>query len=139
MDLTRLHIIIAEDDEDDGELLCESFNKHASFKTVSWVKNGRSLLETLRSNNYGTIPDLVLTDINMPIMNGIEAAEEIFKDPQLCTIPLFVYSSAINPIYAAKCKELGCVAFLIKPYNLADYDEIPYKLVYQLNQKSNRI
>lgn len=135
MDIKRLHIIIAEDDEDDGELLYESFSKHSSFELISWVKNGKALLESLRGYSPGKLPDLILTDINMPIMNGMEAAEEIFKDKELCNIPMFVYSSANNPIYDAKCKELGCVAFLLKPFNLAEYDEIPYKLVYLLKTR----
>jgi len=45
---------------------------------------------------------VVLTDINMPVINGIEALEQIFLDVQLCTIPVFVYSSTINPAYEAK-------------------------------------
>src|SRR4051812_20529162 len=134
-DMKQLYIVIAEDDEDDGEILTESFTKHDSFKRVDWVKNGKALLELLENNPAGKNPDLILTDINMPIMNGIEAAEEIFKNPALCNIPIFVYSSASNPVYEAKCKELGCVAFLLKPFNLAGYDEIPYKLVYLLKSK----
>jgi CheY-like chemotaxis protein len=133
-DLRQLYIVIAEDDEDDGELLCESFTRHTSFKKVDWVNNGKALLELLEKNEDRN-PDLILTDINMPIMSGLEAAEEIFKNPRFCSIPIFVYSSANNPTYEAKCKELGCVAFLLKPFNLADYDEIPYKLVYLLKSK----
>jgi CheY-like chemotaxis protein len=127
----NLHIVIAEDDPDDGEIVTESFSKHPAFSKIDWVKNGRELLEYLKA--CGTLkPDVILTDINMPILNGIEALQEIHKDQQLWTIPVFVYSSAINPIYEVKCKELGTKAFLIKPFNLDGFDDIPKQIVATL-------
>lgn len=131
--VNQLYIIIAEDDHDDGELMCEYFEKNESFKNLKWVKNGKELLDNLHSDQIK--PDLILTDINMPIMNGIEAVEEIFNNPALCGIPVFVFSSANNPIYEAKCKQLGCIAFLLKPFDLSGYEELPYKLIYLLKTK----
>jgi CheY-like chemotaxis protein len=133
-ELSDLHIIIAEDDADDGDFVQKSFVKHAAFSKVDWVKNGRELLELLR-NSKGKMPDVILTDINMPIMNGIEALDLIFHDPGLCGIPCFVYSSTVNPAYERKCKELGIRGFLIKPFNLLEYDDLPYQIIYILNQR----
>jgi CheY-like chemotaxis protein len=133
-DLKKIHIIIAEDDADDGEIILESFSKHASFIKIDWVKNGIELLNMLK-NNKGIRPDVILTDINMPILNGIEALEEIYADPDLKHIPAFVYSSAINPVYEAKCKELGTKGFLIKPFKLSDFYNIPYHIVNVLQQE----
>jgi CheY-like chemotaxis protein len=131
----NLHIVLAEDDEDDGEIVINSFNAHPSFTKITWVKNGQELLDLL--NSPENKPDLILTDINMPKVNGIEALEKIFNDSTLCNIPVFVYSSTVNPTYEKKCKELGSLAFLIKPYRLAEFNEIPYQLVYILNSKQS--
>lgn len=132
-DLKEIYIIIAEDDIDDAEIVLESFSKHPAFKKIDWVKNGIELLDFLK--NCGTIkPDVILTDINMPIMNGIEALEEICDIPHLKDIPAFVYSSAINPIYEIKCNKLGTKGFLIKPYKLSDFDNIPYRIIEILKQ-----
>ncbi|PBQ30258.1 response regulator [Sphingobacteriaceae bacterium] len=128
----KLHIIIAEDDLDDGEFIQKSFSKHPSFARIDWVKNGRELLHFLKTTSPP--PDIILTDINMPILNGIEALEHIFKDRALSDIPSFVCSSTVNPMYELKCKELGIKSFLIKPFSLSDYDDIPYQILYVLNQ-----
>jgi len=134
-ELKNLHIVIAEDDLDDGEFIQKSFSKHPSFMKIDWVKNGKELLNFLRTSSA---PDIILTDINMPILNGIEALELIFQDQALADIPCFVYSSTVNPIYEMKCKELGIKAFLIKPFSLSDYNEIPYQILYILGQEIAR-
>jgi len=133
-ELKDLHIVIAEDDLDDGEFITDSFAKHSSFTKIDWVKNGKELLNFLTTNSCK--PDIILTDLNMPIINGIEALEIIFQDPNLCDIPGFVYSSTVNPIYQVKCKELGVKAFLIKPFSLTDFDDIPYQILYLLNHNA---
>jgi len=130
--LKKLHILIAEDDFDDGEIIEASFDKHTAFVKVDLVKNGLELLEFLKNNAK---PDVILTDINMPILSGIDALKEICNDDTLRGIPAFVYSTAINPIYEAKCMELGTKGFLIKPYSLAEYDEIPNKILQILEQR----
>lgn len=67
------------------------------------------MLDFLKSTK--NIPDIILTDINMPILNGIEALAEIHEDSSFRNIPAFVYSTTINPTYEAKCKELGTKGF----------------------------
>jgi len=133
--LRNLHILIAEDDFDDGEIIEASFGKHDAFAKVSLVKNGQELLEFLKNNTVET-PDVILTDINMPILSGIDALKQIVDDNDLKSIPAFVYSTAINPIYEAKCMEMGTKGFLIKPYSLAEYDEIPDRILEILNTEA---
>ena len=123
-----LKIVIAEDDLDDGEIMLDSFSRHPHFNSVQWVKNGRELLDFL-ADPQNPKPDVILTDINMPIMSGIEALEKICSDPKLASIPSFVYSSTLNPVYEVRCMKLGTKGFLIKPLNLREFDEIPHKIV----------
>jgi CheY-like chemotaxis protein len=131
--LNNLSIIIAEDDVDDGEIIHRSFTRHPSFSKVHWVKNGKELMDLLHTPGF-ELPDVILTDINMPILNGLEVMERVFNDPHLCSIPVFAYSSTMNPLYESRCKALGCKAFLVKPFSLLEFDEIPYQLVYLLNK-----
>lgn len=126
--MNGLHILIAEDDFDDGEIMLHSFGKHPAFARIDWAKNGRDLLDFLR-DPMNTKPDVILTDINMPIKSGIEALEEICGDPKLSGIPSFVYSSTLNPVYEVKCMNLGTKGFLIKPLSLREFDDIPEKIV----------
>lgn len=123
-----LHIIIAEDDYDDADVICESFNKNPDFAKVSLVNNGEELLNYLK-NSSNEIPDVILTDINMPIIDGIEALQEILNNSKLNKIPCFVYSTSINPSYKEKCDLLGVKGYLIKPYSIEEFDEIPKKII----------
>jgi CheY-like chemotaxis protein len=123
-----LHIIIAEDDLDDADIISESFNKNPDFAKVSLVANGEELLNYLKDDSKDT-PDVILTDINMPILDGIEALHQILNNNNLKKIPCFVYSTSINPVYKEKCDLLGVKGYLIKPYSIADFDEIPKSIL----------
>jgi CheY-like chemotaxis protein len=120
----NLHIIIAEDDHDDADVICEIFHNNPDFAKVSLVANGEELLNFLK-NTANENPDVILTDINMPILNGIEALQEILNNHELKDIPCFVYSTSINPSYKQKCDVLGVKGYLIKPYSYEAFAEIP--------------
>ena len=122
-----LHIVIAEDDEDDRFIIENAFRRDPQFATVDLVRNGRELLEYLRKKN--SRPDVILTDINMPVMDGLQALEEIRSDQELRSIPAFVYSTTVNPAYQLKCLELGTRGYLTKPNSLQDFNLIPGKIV----------
>lgn len=131
--LHNLHIVIAEDDSDDADVMYETFNKNPSFEKVSIVGNGEELLNYLKSTS-NPIPDVILTDINMPILDGIEALQQILNHPDLKTIPCFVYSTSINPAYKEKCDVLGVKAYLIKPYSFEAFEEIPKNILTLIEQ-----
>ena len=66
----QLHIIIAEDDNDDADVIFETFSQNPNFAKVSLVPNGEELLNYLK-DTANENPDVILTDINMPIVDGI--------------------------------------------------------------------
>jgi len=120
----NLHIVIAEDDMDDADVITETFTNNPNFSKVSLVANGEELLNYLK-NDQNENPDVILTDINMPIIDGIEALQEILSNDELKNIPCFVYSTSINPSYKEKCDDMGVKAYLIKPYSFEAFAEIP--------------
>ena len=132
--LNNLHIVIAEDDSDDADVMQETFNKNPNFGKVSLVSNGEELLNYLK-NTSNPIPDVILTDINMPILDGIEALQQILNDTDLKSIPCFVYSTSINPAYKEKCDVLGVKAYLIKPYSFEAFEEIPKNILTIIEQE----
>jgi CheY-like chemotaxis protein len=129
----NLHIIIAEDDDDDADVIREIFNNNPSFAKVSLVANGEELLHFLK-NTANENPDVILTDINMPILNGIEALQEILNHNDLKNIPCFVYSTSINPSYKQKCDVLGVKGYLIKPYSYEAFAEIPKTILSSIEE-----
>jgi len=74
--------------------------------------NGRAALEQIRQHT----PSLVVTDINMPEMNGIELIEELKKDPALCGIPCVVISTEGTQEIIDQVLHLGIVGFIQKPF-----------------------
>lgn len=122
--LQNLHILIAEDDSDDADIIYNSFDKHPNFKKVSMVPNGEQLLLYLNDTS-NELPDVLLTDINMPIVDGIEALQAILADDRLKDIPCFVYSTSKNAAYMENCEKLGVKAYLIKPFSFQGFDQIP--------------
>lgn len=67
-----------------------------------------------------TPPDLVLMDINLPGMNGIEALHVIKNDPATAAIPVIAVSAAAMPNEIKAGKDAGFQAYLTKPFNVAD-------------------
>lgn len=124
----NLHIIIADDDIDDADLMFETFTNNPNFGKVSLVANGEELLNYLKDTSKQT-PDVILTDINMPILDGIEALEQILNTNEFMNIPCFVYSTSINPSYKEKCDIIGVKGYLIKPYSFDAFAEIPKKIL----------
>ncbi|MES2681571.1 MAG: response regulator [Bacteroidota bacterium] len=131
MQLTKLHILIAEDDNDDADLINFSFGKCSYFDRIDIVQNGVELMDFLNENRLN-LPHIILTDLNMPKKNGYESLLEIAADKDFSKIPVFVYSTTINPSYALKCKELGARDFIIKPFNLEAIENMPFRLVEYL-------
>ncbi len=129
-----LHIVIAEDNPDDARIISESFKKHKAFSHISIVRNGEELVSFF-NDNRSNLPDVILTDISMPLKNGLEALEEIFDDETFCKIPAFMYSSSLNHPYDERGKELGVIGYLIKPFSLLAFDEIPYQVIHALKQR----
>ncbi len=74
--------------------------------------NGKEALEILKNNWV----DLILTDINMPEMNGVELIDEISKDEVLRTIPIAIISTEASQLRVEELKSKGVKAYLRKPF-----------------------
>ena len=89
-------IIIIEDDEDDQFLLEEVFKLLNYPNKRTYFPDGLAALEYLQVDNV--LPFIILSDINMPKLNGIELRNKLHTDPQLCLkcIPYLFFSTAID-------------------------------------------
>ena len=110
-DLVDKLILVAEDDSS-NYLFIESFLKQTNAR-VLWARDGIQALELFRSNND---IDLILMDIRMPNMNGIEATREIRRiDNKVPVIALTAYAFTND---REKSLEAGCNEYLSKPVRL---------------------
>ena len=131
--IKNLFILIAEDDEDDSTFILESFKKHPLFSKVEVLKNGKEVLNYLNDDSKRK-PDLILTDLNMPVMNGLELLKEIFNHHEFKQICTFAYSTSCSLIYQKKCVDLGAIAFLQKPSDIINFNTIPQKIITLLSK-----
>jgi CheY-like chemotaxis protein len=121
-DNKRTVVIIAEDDPDDRLLIKDALREACIGPVdVRFVEDGAEMLDYLhRRGKYHAVgeapqPELVLLDLNMPRIGGMDVLEEIKSDPALRTIPVVVLTTSRAPEHIARTYELGGSGFITKP------------------------
>jgi CheY-like chemotaxis protein len=121
-------ILLAEDNPKDVELTIEALSEHNLANHVVVVKDGVEAMEYLRYEgnyklrNQGN-PAVLLLDIKMPRMDGIEVLKAIRSDDKLKTIPVVILTSSREESDLIKSYELGVNAYVVKPVNFKDFIE----------------
>ena len=121
-------ILLAEDNPKDVELTLEALSEHNLANHVVVVKDGVEAMEYLRYEgnyklrNQGN-PAVLLLDIKMPRMDGIEVLKAVRSDDKLKTIPVVILTSSREEPDLKKCYELGVNAYVVKPVNFKDFIE----------------
>ena len=104
-------ILLVEDDKDDQFFFIRALGGIENATLFAVANNGKEALSKLE--NAARLPDLIFTDINMPVMNGIECLTAIIKNPKICNIPVVILTSAVEQMERAQ--QLGAKAFIKKP------------------------
>jgi len=114
--LKELRLLFVEDEEDLLEIISDTLTKlDANFITA---KNGQEALDLLEKTSV----DIVITDINMPVMNGLDLIENLNKlHPK---IQVIVMSAHTETEYINKANSLGVKDYLIKPFDFIKFIEL---------------
>lgn len=104
-------VLIVEDDQFLGLAYTQSFS--TSGFTVRLVTDGKSALQAIEENR----PDLIILDLVMPTMNGMEVLRSIRKDSKNADIKVIVATNVSSTQDEEECKTLGVHAYLIKTNN----------------------
>ena len=104
-------ILVVEDQEDNRQILRDLLGS-AGFRMVE-AHDGEQALLVARSQR----PDLILMDIQLPILDGYEATRAIKRDPELKHIPVIAVTSYALSGDEARAREAGCDAYVAKPYS----------------------
>jgi two-component system cell cycle response regulator DivK len=106
------HILVVEDEEDSRKILRDLLSRAAYEMTEA--ENGEQALAAVAKQR----PDLILMDIQMPILDGYEATRRIKSDPTFRDIPIIVVTSyALSGGDEAKARAAGCDVFVAKPFS----------------------
>jgi len=116
-----LKILLAEDDLDIADLVVMMLVE--SDVDVTHVANGAAAIESLKEGSY----DLVLMDLNMPVMNGYEAIDQLHNQGN--KVPIAVMSAAALDDQSHPVEKLDCDAYLVKPVTVEDILKVADQLV----------
>lgn len=125
-----------DDDHDDILLISEAFEKYTDHLRVVHAYNGYEGVMTLQKmNEKGSLPCLIILDINMPVMNGKEALKKIRADRNYDDIPVIMFSTSNN--LADKRYAEGLNAdFITKPLSYNDMRALVDEFVSRCNIKA---
>jgi len=124
----RKKIIIAEDDPAEQEFIRQGFERSGFFDIISILPNGHKLVGALESLPKKDLPDVILSDINMPLMTGYEALVKVKKNPALSKIPFIIFSSSKEEFTRNTSLDLGAENFIVKPENINNYENFAKEL-----------
>lgn len=111
---------MADDDPDDQYLIKKAFEESEIPHSFVSLNNGLQLMDMLLCRGSfaeaaGPLPDCILLDVNMPLLDGFETLSLIKNDQLLKNIPIFILSTSRSEGDRAKAVELGATGFYIKP------------------------
>lgn len=124
--MAKHRILLAEDRPQDVRLTQRALKKAGYDVELEVADNGRDALERLkRVNGYASqpLPDLVLLDWMMPLVDGREVLQEVRKDPVLRKLPIIVLTTSRTETDVDAAYEGGCNAYLSKPVNPDDFQK----------------
>ncbi|MDO6470647.1 response regulator [Maribacter sp. 1_MG-2023] len=118
-----MDILLIEDDLIEVMKLKRTVSKLNLKHSITEAKNGEEALTYLRSGEK--LPDIILLDLNMPRMNGIEFLAILKADELLQYLPTVILTTSENRADLLKCYQAGIAGYVIKPLKYEDYE---YKL-----------
>jgi len=121
-----VHLLLVEDNPADAYLVREALTPFLVQGTLelSTVASGEAALAFLQHHEpyrQPALPDLILLDINLLRISGMEVLLKIKQDTQLRLVPVMMLTSSGLEPEIAQCYELGASAFFIKPYGLEQF------------------
>jgi CheY-like chemotaxis protein len=116
-------VIVIEDDADDQEFLIEIFKKLNYHNKVVFFNDGHQALEHINTSNE--LPFLILSDINMPKLDGFALREKLKTDSKLSNkcIPYLFFSTASNQKSVIDAYSLSVQGFFVKPNSIDELEK----------------
>jgi CheY-like chemotaxis protein len=124
----QLNILLVEDDEVDVMNVQRALKKNNSDSTLYRAANGIEALAMLRTNSKIITDDnsrlLILLDLNMPKMGGLEFLKELRADPTLSKLPVVILTTSMQDSDLATAYQYNAAGYLIKPITFSSFVEM---------------
>ncbi|MGZ5244817.1 MAG: response regulator [Bacteroidia bacterium] len=119
------NILLVEDDYLDAMNVQRQLSKNNIQHTIKVARNGKEALNLLQAHSpdrMHPLPDIILLDINMPKMNGLEFLQEIRNDSELKRIKVFIMTTSNEESERTQAQRLGIDGYIIKPLSFDDFE-----------------
>lgn len=129
----ELTILIAEDDDGHAELIMEGLKESGVCNNMIRFIDGEQAWDFISGKEQNQNLDieksyLLLLDINMPKMDGVEVLQKIKSDDKLKNMPVIMLTTTDDPREVEKCYALGCNVYVTKPVNFTKFAEVLKRL-----------
>lgn len=121
--LTILHV---EDDQVDKMVIERVIKRLKLTNNLLHASNGEEALDVLRGTNgkekLEHLPQVILLDINMPKMNGLEFLKELRSDPSISSISVFVLTTSNDDFDRKEAYEYNVAGYFVKPVDISQFE-----------------
>src|SRR5579872_1974670 len=124
-----VEIILVEDNPDDAALTIRALKKSNLANRLIHLKDGAEALDfiygtgTYAGRNTSQTPKVILLDLKMPKVNGMEVLQKIKSDPSTKTIPVVVLTSSAEDPDIKKCYQMGANSYIVKPVEFENFTQ----------------
>jgi CheY-like chemotaxis protein len=123
-----MKILFAEDDEGHATLVQRNLRRAGIAGEIIHVKDGQEALDYLHGKRAAPEPGqqdamIMLLDINMPRINGVDVLREVKRDPATAALPVIMLTTTDDSNEVRRCYQLGCSAYLTKPVQYSEFVE----------------
>lgn len=128
-------IIFAEDDPVDQEMILRAINKIGFAGECQFVENGAEALEYINATGQftwrtrQTMPKVIVLDIRMPKMSGLDVLKKLRGDETTKHIPVIIFTSSTADYDCIESYKLGANSFIVKPFNFEDFQKTVIDMV----------
>jgi len=133
---TAIEILLVEDNPNDLELTLFALEKHKFANKIHVARDGEEALDFLfcrgahSNRSFETPPKVVLLDLKLPKVDGLEVLRQSKSDPRTKAVPIVVMTSSKEQRDMVESYQLGVNSYIQKPINFADFQEIIRQLGY---------
>jgi CheY-like chemotaxis protein len=128
-----LTILLAEDDEGHASLIQRNLRRAGIINQVKHVQDGQEALDYIRcagrhADRVLNGPLLLLLDINMPRVDGVDVLRQVKADAKTAKLPVVMLTTTDDPREVERCYALGCSVYITKPVEYAAFVEALQRL-----------
>jgi CheY-like chemotaxis protein len=128
-DFKTVEILLAEDNPNDAELTMRALRKNNLANNLVWVKDGEQALDFIfstgtYSNRIKGHPRLIMLDLKMPKVNGIEVLQRIKSNEVTKIIPVVMLTSSAEERDIVESYKLGVNSYLVKPVDFTKFVDV---------------